>query len=372
MSILQRHVTKQILAPFVLAFLVITFLVVVGNLLNEIAYRFTSNGLLLQDMALLIFYALPSIVFYTTPISLLFATLIAFAQLSQDCEIIAMKSAGIPIKKAFLPAIIIGFITALVLLTLAAEVSPRSSKKIKTFVIEKVLEKPTLVLSEQAFSREVNKMRVFVGRIDDKNMRLHDIDILINSDEGPKRNIVAKSGRIYVSENKDKVFLELKEGSVHEYDMTKPDTYTTTTFGQLTIPVDIYTLNQYIERYNTLDEVRKKELTFPQLVKKIQDPATKEDVRQGFLRHLGERTALAFMPLAFVLISAPLGIVPHKARRMYGFLICGILLLAYYSLLVLGEALAKNHVVHPVLAMWMPNLFLGTIGIVFMARAEKR
>jgi lipopolysaccharide export system permease protein len=363
MSILQRHVAKEILFPFALAFSVITFLVVVGNLLTEISRRFANSGLPLSDLALLILYALPTLLVYTVPIALLFGTLLAFAQLSQDCEIIALKSAGIPIRKVFVPAVIIGVVTALVLLIMGTEVAPRSKRKMKSFIVEKVLEKPTLVLNEQAWTQEMNDMRIFVGSIDDKHMRLRDVDIIINSKNSPKRNVVAKYGRIYVNESKDKVFLDLQDGAIHEYDMTKPDEYSTTTFGGLTIPVDIKAVNKYIKKY---------EMTLPQMLRKLADPSVNQKDRQDLLRQFGERTAMAFMPLAFVLISAPLGIIPHKARRMYGFALCGGLLLAYYALLMFGESLAKQGIVNPVLAMWIPNLFLGTAGVFCMLRAEKK
>jgi lipopolysaccharide export system permease protein len=372
MSILQRHVAKEILVPFALAFSVITFLVVVGNLLTEISRRFANSGLALLDLALLIFYALPTLIVYTIPIALLFGTLLAFAQLSQDCEIIALKSAGIPIRKVFVPAIIIGVVTALVLLVVGTEVAPRSKRKMKSFIVEKVLEKPTLVLNEQAWTQEMNDMRIFVGNIDDKHMRLRDVDIIINSKDSPKRNIVAKYGRIYVNESKDKVFLDLQDGAIHEYDMTKPDEYSTTTFGGLTIPVDIKAVNRYLQKYDSMQELSKGEMTIPQMMRKMADPSVNRRDRGDLLRQLGERTAMAFMPLAFVLISAPLGIIPHKARRMYGFALCGGLLLAYYALLMFGESLAKQGLVNPLLAMWIPNLFLGSAGIFCMLRAEKK
>lgn len=371
MGILQRHVSKEILIPFLLAFTILTFLVVVGNLLQEITRQFANKGLAFADMAMLIMYALPTLVIYTIPIALLFATLIAFAQLSQDCEIIAMKSAGIPIRKIFVPAIAIGLLATLFLLFLNAEVSPRARRKLKTFIIEKVLEKPTLVLSEQAWTREMNDMRIFVGKIDDKRMLLEDIDIVI-SGRGPRRNIVAESGQIYVNETKDKVFLELKNGVIHEYDIKKPDTYSTTTFRRLNIPVNIEAVNKYIEKYDSLGSARKKEMTFRQIVQRIGDASVGEAQRQSLFRYLSEQIALAFMPLAFALISAPLGIIPHKARRMYGFAVCGGLLLAYYSLLILAEALAKKGMLNPPLAMWIPNLFLGAMGFFYMIRAEKK
>ncbi len=87
---------------------------------------------------------------------------------------------------------------------------------------------------------------------------------------------------------------------------------------------------------------------------------------------IGERTALAFMPLTFVLIGAPLGIIPYKARRFYGLAVCAGLLVTYYSLLMLGEMLVKKDFINPVIAMWIPNLLLGSAGIAFMVRAERQ
>ncbi|RJP23623.1 MAG: YjgP/YjgQ family permease [Candidatus Abyssobacteria bacterium SURF_5] len=372
MNIIHKHVAREVMVPFFLTFLVITFLVVVGNLLKEIGDRFMSNGLGLLDVAILISYALPSLMIYTIPIALLFATLIAFAQLSNDCEIIAMKSAGIPIMKVFVPAVAVGMFATLLLLILGAEVSPRAKRGMKVFIIEKIMEKPTLVLNEQAWTQEVNNMRIFVGDIDHKRMRLKDVDIVINPDNGPRRNIVAKAGRVFLSEKKDKVFLELEEGAIHEFDMAEPDTYSTTTFGRFTIPVEVEALNRNIRRYQALEDLSPKEMTLSQLIRQAGDPAIERQERRNLLRHVGERTAMAFMPLVFVLVSAPLGIIPHKARRMYGLAVCAGLLLAYYSLLMLGEALAKKGVVNPLLGMWIPNLFLGIAGIICMARAERK
>jgi lipopolysaccharide export system permease protein len=131
-------------------------------------------------------------------------------------------------------------------------------------------------------------------------------------------------------------------------------------------------VDKYIEKFDSLGNVRKKEMTFQQIIERILDPSLGEAQRQNLIRYLSEQTALAFMPLVFALISAPLGIIPHKARRMYGFAVCGGLLLAYYSLLILGETLAKKGVLNPPLAMWIPNFFLGAIGFFYMIQAEKK
>jgi lipopolysaccharide export system permease protein len=372
MSVLQKHVVKEIVVPFCLAFAVITFLMLMGRLLHELADQFLNKGLALSEIGLMTLYLLPQLVPYTIPIALLFATLIAFIQLSQDCEIIAMKAAGIPMRKVFAPAILIGVVATIFLLALRAEVSPWARRKLKVSIIEMVLKRPTLVLSEQAWTPEFNNMRIFVGNIDDRRMLLRDVKVLINDEDKPSRTMVAKSGRIYIDGNREKVFLELSEGSVHEYDMERPDEYSTTTFSRLTVPVNIDELDRYLKKYQNLESVRHKEMSVQQLARRLSSPSLRPKEKRSLLRDIGERTALAFMPLTFVLIGAPLGIIPYKTRRFYGLSVCAGLILAYYSLLIMGETLSEKGLMNPLIAMWLPNVLIGVAGVVLMIRAERQ
>lgn len=358
------------MAPFGIAFLVITFLMFVGELFHQLSDRFMGKGLALGDLALLAGYVLPSLVIYTIPISLLLATLLAFIQLSQDSEITALKAAGVPTRKAFAPAIVIGAVATMVLLALWAEVAPWSRRQISDFIIRTILEKPTLVLTEQTWTHEVDNMRIFVGRIDDEQMLLEDIKVQINKEGSPHRTVVAKAGKIRIEPKKQQIYLQLLDGAMHEYDLKKPDEYSTTAFKSLMLPVTIASLDHYVKRYHTLTSVRTKEMSLLEITRKFLDPSLASRERNEMLEQIGERTALAFMPLVFVLIGAPLGIIPHKARRFYGPIACLGLLFAYYSLLVAGETLSEKELVNPVLAMWIPNLFLGVSGVGFMIRAE--
>ncbi len=375
MKILQRHVAREILVPFALAFVVMTLLTLVGDMLQELAQRFTNRGLELGDLVKMILYVIPTLMIYTIPVALLFATLAAFAQLSQDCEVIAMKAAGIPIRKIFAPAILIGVAASTLLLALCVEVSPWARRELKIFVINTVLAKPTLMLREQAWTPEVDSMRIFVGEINDSDMTLKDVNVVVSKEDEPSRTIVAESGEISVDSETKKIFLELNQGSIHEYDSERPDEYSTVMFSSLVIPVSIGSIDRYIrysETYENIDGIRKKELSLRELTSKISNPATKTQERRVLIGQIGKRTALAFMPLTFVLIGAPLGIIPYKTRRFYGLAVCMLLLAAYYALLMLGEGLSDKGLINPLLAMWIPNLLLGAAGVAFIIRAERQ
>lgn len=375
MNTLQRHVVKEILVPFILALTVITLLMLTGHLLKELADRFMNRALGLNEIGIMVLYLLPTLAIYTVPISLLFATLVAFLRFSQDREIIAMQAAGIPMRRIFAPAIVIGIVATLLMLALWAEIKPRARKNLKRFIVETILKKPTLVLTEQAWTKEMNDMRMFVGKIDNDKMLLNDVSVMVKDEDGPHRTIVADSGRIFVGTELENIFLELSNGSIHEYDSQHPDQYSTTSFGRLTIPVNIDAIERYLRpgrQYRDRTRSRTAEMSMVQVIGKALDPETDPREKRSMIRHLGRQTALAFMPLTFVLIGAPLGIIPYRTRRFYGLAICAGLLLAYYSLLIVGETLAKNEIINPLFAMWIPNFLLGSAGIVFMVRAERR
>lgn len=374
MKILHKYVTREILVPFALALLVMTFLTLVGDLMQELSSRFTNKGLGVSDIGMMILYVFPVMAPYTVAIALLFATLAAYVQFSQDCEIIAMKAAGMPIRTIFAPAILIGAAATVVLLPVSVEISPWARKELKLFIINAVLEKPTLMLSEQSWTPEINDMRIFVGEIDDEDMTLKDVTVMVSVDDKPSRTIVAESGRIEVDAESKKIFLELNNGSIHEYDPDNPDEYSTVLFGSLKIPVNIGSIERYIEyskRYEEFGTIRRREMSLAQLMRRISNPETGRIERRDMVAQIGKRTALAFMPLAFVLIGAPLGIIPYKSRRFYGLIVCGLLLAVYYALLMSCESLSKKDLMNPVLAMWIPNMLLGFTGVVFILRAER-
>jgi lipopolysaccharide export LptBFGC system permease protein LptF len=351
-----------------------TFLSLVGDLLQELAERFTNKGLEVSDLGLMILYVLPVMMTYTVPIALLFATLAAYVQFSQDCEIIAMKAAGMPIRRIFAPAIMIGVVATIILLPLCVEISPWARRELKLFIISTILEKPTLMLTEQEWTPEVNNMRIFVGEIDEGDMTLKDVSVMVSEEDKPHRTIVAETGRIEVDTESKTISLQLAKGSIHEFDSDNPDEYSTVMFSNLKIPVNIGSIERYIDyskRYEEFGSIRKKEMSLMELVHDIKDSGSSEGYRRDLIAQIGTRSALAFMPLTFVLIGAPLGIIPYKSRRFYGLAACGFLLLTYYALLMLSESLSKKEILPPLLAMWVPNILIGVAGVVFIFRAER-
>jgi lipopolysaccharide export LptBFGC system permease protein LptF len=86
---------------------------------------------------------------------------------------------------------------------------------------------------------------------------------------------------------------------------------------------------------------------------------------------LHQRISFAFVPLIFCLLGVALTLLARTARttRSWGLMLCFFWLMAYYALLSFGKALGDKDLLHPVLAIWLPNLVVGGIAIHFFKQA---
>jgi lipopolysaccharide export system permease protein len=71
--------------------------------------------------------------------------------------------------------------------------------------------------------------------------------------------------------------------------------------------------------------------------------------------------------VVFVLIGAPLGIRARRGGVTVGFVSVAFFLF-YYICLIGGEQLADRSILPPWLAMWIANIVLGTMGLLFTLR----
>ena len=67
----------------------------------------------------------------------------------------------------------------------------------------------------------------------------------------------------------------------------------------------------------------------------------------------------------------PLGIQPARAVRSRGFAVSLVVIFTYYMLLSLGQGFAEQGRVAPIVGLWLPNVVLGTLGLVFLRRAGR-
>ena len=91
MKILNRYVFRELLGPFFLGLVVFSFVIIPRLRVLELLVQ---KNVVPQEILLILFYILPTILTFSLPMAALLAILISFGRLSADNEVTAMRSSG--------------------------------------------------------------------------------------------------------------------------------------------------------------------------------------------------------------------------------------------------------------------------------------
>ena len=79
---------------------------------------------------------------------------------------------------------------------------------------------------------------------------------------------------------------------------------------------------------------------------------------------LYDKVALPITTIVFVLLGVPLSITPPRVRYNRGFLFSILIIFVFYILRAFSFSLGEAGQITPILAAWLPNIILITLGSV--------
>lgn len=109
-SLMDRYLAAQLIPPFVLSVGIFTSMGVALANLSDLSNKVFEYNLPMLDAVKILLYKVPEFLSYALPISVLLTTLMTYGRLSSESELIALRSCGVSLWRATVPAVILSVI----------------------------------------------------------------------------------------------------------------------------------------------------------------------------------------------------------------------------------------------------------------------
>ncbi len=362
MKTLHGYLTRQVLASLGMTVLVFTFVLLLGNVLKEIINLLVNRQIELGTVAQAIALLIPFVMAFALPMGMLTATLLTFGRLSADQELTAARANGISLVSLITPVLLLSVLTAALSALFTMEIAPRSRVAYKALIEKLALEKPTSLITEGKFVQSFPGFIIYVGKINGN--KLH--EILIQQFDSQQRRTAyrhAPEGELIFNLPENKMTLKTFGGT--SVSLIEGKWQGTSIEGQADYDLELKTLKRGRE------EPRLTEMTFTQLRDKQRELEALGAETTPVLVQLHRQVAFSFASIAFTLVGIPLGIRAHRRETSIGLAIALVLLMVYYSFVIVGQSLSTHPEYAPHLILWLPNFIFQAIGAVLLWRANR-
>lgn len=355
------YLTRQVLTALGMTVAVFSFVLLLGNVLKEILMllvnRQATLGLVLQAIALL----LPFVLAYALPIGLLTATLLVFGRFSADQELTAARANGISLLSLCTPLLLLSILLSGICAWMNLEFSQRCRAAYKDLLYQHGMESPTTFISEGRFITDFPGYIIYVHKV--RGNQVEDI-LLSQFSQGQLLNRIRADGGNIIGPANQQMILELTNvWGIHWVPEEKE--WISGSYGLQEFTLDLRPSPE------KSDKPKYSEMTFAQLRKEAARLDALQVDTTPLQVQMHRQAAFSFACIGFTLIGIPLGMQAHRRETSVGVAIALVLVLIYYSFIILGQSLSTRGDWAPHLIVWFPNFLFQATGAVLLWRANQ-
>lgn len=171
------------------------------------------KGLELGVIGELIFYLSLTLVPLAIPISILLSAIITFGDLGEHYELVALKSAGIPLTRFMMPIFTVAVVLAGITFLFADRVLPQANLKFGTLLYSITKQRPAINIKPGVIYDEIDGFIIKIGSKDPDNITLNDVIIWDQGKNRPGQDLlVAEKGEMFSAQGDSLLIFKLYNG----------------------------------------------------------------------------------------------------------------------------------------------------------------
>jgi len=383
MKTLHLYLARQMLATLGMTVFVFTLVLLLGNVLKEILDLLVNHratlGVALHGIVLLI----PWVLAFSLPIGMLTAALLVFGRFSADQELTAARASGISLLSLITPILLLSVAVSGLCAWLNFDIAPASRTAYHELLYAAETNRPANMLRSSE-SVPFGDYNVWVGKVRSDGTNLDHVIVVQWLRNGElKKWAEGPTGILLRDPTNHQITLIVSNATAWENglplaDADLPLTVSLDTQAKpfLTVQVSDMTFAQLREKLHELE----RPLAAPIHHDKSGGEQGKgrramqvivKDMSMPVMVYLHREVAFSFACIGFTLIGIPLGIRAHRRETSIGVATALVLMLIYYSFIVLAQAWQNHPERAPCVIVWIPNFIFQAVGAVLLWQANR-
>jgi lipopolysaccharide export system permease protein len=355
-KVFYTSVLKELFVAFLLSLGFMNAILMMEDLL-KLSRTLSGIGTSLPDMAVIILYIQPQLLFITIPISLLLSVLLVYGRMNMDNEIVILRISGMDFKKISIPVFVLGIICFFSSIAVSFSIGPKSSILLKEKITHIIATRASQAIEAGTFYTSFKDVVLLVKGKKPDNV-LDSIFIYDNRVKDEPRVLMAREAQLFTTDDLQ-TGMYMKDGYMN---LSRGKTITELFFDSYNMTLDLHAESQ---------TPKKSDLTPMQLITHAREAKRDKD-RTALYLELHRRISLPVVCLLLVLFAPPLAMIAGKSGKLGG-LAFGLLVFAgYYMVLIYFENLVKAEKLSHYTGAWIPTLLLGVCAVILFRKENAR
>src|SRR6185503_18846114 len=230
LRILDRYVLRELMAPFGLALLLLTFALEIPPILEH-GETLIAEGASWDVVVRVLLTLVPQALGITIPMSLLVGILITLGRLSGDREIVAMEACGVSLARLLRPLLLFAVLATAATTYVMIVALPAANQEFREITFKLLMARGETKVKPRVFYTSFPNLVIYVREVT-PGVGWSNVFVTDTSVPNEPKLYLAKKGRLLLSEEKRTVQMVLTHGTQHYANLDEPEKYEPGTFEE--------------------------------------------------------------------------------------------------------------------------------------------